>query len=407
MHNGVSMMEDGKVSSFSPAYLRVAETLRERIAEGVYRPDEFLPPERDLAEELQVSRQIVRQAIGQLRVEGKVQPEHGRGTRVLAAAEKTDEPSRHRLAALVIYGMSRFGSNSIFSGCQAVLNLQDYHLIVCETAIAPYAKRTEEEAKHLELLLKRQIDGVIVFIEPTSANRRLMERYLDQGIAVVQVDRYLPGLAADFVGVDNFGAAHEATSHLISLGHRRIALLSTVQEPSSARERSAGYRSALLDAGLTADVEFGARIDNYSYHDLINAEIPGARSGKGPPHTIYAEILNRWAASSDPPTAVFCINDHFALGLSNACRDLKISVPGDLAIVGFDNQDFCTLVRPQLTTVSQPFIQIGEMAAHLLLERLHGEFRGLHRRVLLPAGLVVRESCGHKRIVEPKAAVSV
>src|SRR5690348_2633989 len=112
-------------SSRLPAYLRIAQMLRARIAEGGYLSGEFLPPERDLADEFSASRQTIRQAIDLLRQEGLVTPEQGRGTRIVRAqpAESVapEETESFQLAALVVYGMSREGSAAIFQGCQAVM----------------------------------------------------------------------------------------------------------------------------------------------------------------------------------------------------------------------------------------------------------------------------------------------
>src|SRR5436190_1757837 len=115
-----------------PAYLNVAQILRGRISGGSYCAEEFLPPERDLAVELQVSRQTVRQAIEVLRHEGVVVPEQGRGTRIVASAPlppPTSLTTRFQLAALIIYGMSRESSAAICQGCASVMHKADYHLI--------------------------------------------------------------------------------------------------------------------------------------------------------------------------------------------------------------------------------------------------------------------------------------
>src|SRR5579871_3489391 len=116
--------QDPNRSSRLPAYWRIARELRERIATGTYRPDEFLPAERDLAREFQASRQTIRLAIDALRQEGLLIPEQGRGTRVvdITTAETPGSPASNqfRLAALIIYGISREGSAAILQGCQSV-----------------------------------------------------------------------------------------------------------------------------------------------------------------------------------------------------------------------------------------------------------------------------------------------
>jgi len=359
-----------------PSYLRVAHLLRERIAATVYQIGEFLPPERELAAEFGASRQTIRLAIDLLRKDGMVAPEQGRGTRVIGQMGRDAAP--HALAALVIYGMSRQGSAGIFMGCQAVMRRADYHLIVCETALNDITRRAEDEAAHLRSLLDCPVDGLILYAEPTNQNRELLEEIMRRGKHVVQIDRRMPGLDADYVGVDNQAAAREAVAHLIRLGHRRIAFLTLDSAPSSVQERSAGRAEALEAAGLKDDAALtvGIRAD-----------------ATGRPE-VYRAILCRWRALSDPPTAVFCVNDSQAIEVLRACRSLGIAVPEELALVGFDNHYVASVVHPSLTTVAQPFVHIGETAAQLLLDRVTKRYTGVPRRVLLPTQLIVRESCG-------------
>ncbi len=360
-----------------PAYVRVGRTICERISAGYYRADEFLPPERDLAREFGVSRQSVRQAIDTLRQDGIVSPEQGRGTRVLAqaSAAATPRPERNgfKLAALVIYRMTGDGSAAMFRGCQQALAETDHHLIVCETPIDTRT-RSLNEADHLRKLIDRGIGGIVIYAEPTASNLALLAEAAQRGAPVVQIDRELPGLACDFVGVDNRAAAQRMTEHLLSLGHRRIAFLSTAPGPSTCAERLQGYREALGECGSAYDLS-----------DLV-AHVPDGAALHG--------IAEAWLALADPPTAVFAVNDRLAVRFMQALARLGVSVPDTLAVVGFDNSRWAEVVTPALTTVEQPFAAIGETAAHLLVDRMSRRYTGPPRRVLLPTRLVVRQSCG-------------
>ena len=360
-----------------PAYLQLSRALSERIASGFYRADEFLPPERELAREFGVSRQSVRQAIGLLREEGMLFPEQGRGTRVLAqpgpASTASNGAAAFRLAALIIYRMTGDGSAAIFRGSQEALAATDHHLIVCETALDTRT-RAANEAAHLRKLIDRGIGGIIIYGEPTASNHALLAEATRRGAPVVQIDRSLAGLPYDFVGVDNRAAAREMTEHLLGLGHRRIAFLSIAPGPSTCAERLQGFRDALRERlGAEEEPEFVAHVpDGSPLHGIAEA----------------------WLARLDPPTAVFAVNDRLAVKFIQTLVRLGVSVPDQVAVVGFDNSRWAEVVTPALTTVEQPFTAIGETAAHLLLDRMSARYTGPPRRVLLPTRLVVRQSCG-------------
>jgi DNA-binding LacI/PurR family transcriptional regulator len=366
--------------NWAPAYRRVAHVLRERIMQGSRQEGEFLPPERALAAELKVSRQTIRLAIELLRQEGLLLPEQGRGTRIVlpqTAVVSRQECDERSFAALVIYGMSREGSAAIFQGCALAMQRANFHLVVAETAIS-VRQRLLDEAAQLQSLLDKGIRGIIIYAEPTDQNRSLLEQALDRGVQVVQIDRYLPGLPCDYVGVDNAAAAEEMTDHLIARGHRRIAFLSMKPEPSTCQERLQGYRASLRAHGLRA-----------ASHDLV-----ACCSAQRNAQSEVNRILHRWLSSSNPPTAIFAVNDELALTVIQALQAQGRCVPDEVAVVGFDNQRAAGLISPPLTTIEQPFSDLGEAAAHLLLSRLMGSYTGEPRRILLPTRLVIRQSCG-------------
>lgn len=358
-----------------PAYLRVARMLRERIEQHAYRHEEFLPSERELAQELAVSRQTVRLAIETLRTEGLVLPEQGRGNRILRAElheTAVVSSDQFQLIALIIYGLSREGSAGIVQGCQAAVSDEGFHLILCETA-RDTKRRAENEASHLRTLIDKGIQGILLYTEPTDRNRSLLEEALERGVHLVQVDRFLPDLPCDYVGVDNVAAAQRMTEHLLSLGKKRVAFLSTRPEPSSCRERVAGYRLALSNS-------------TGSERPLV-AHCGGAEDDP-------ACVVRRWLSLPEPPDAIFAANDSLALIVMQTLREVGVRVPEDISVVGFDDHYAAAHVFPSLTTVHQPFDALGETAAQLLVDRMTGRYRGAPRRVMLPTQIVVRRSCG-------------
>lgn len=184
------------------------------------------------------------------------------------------------------------------------------------------------------------------------------------------VDPSLPS-----VGATNWQGAMSAVEHLLELGHRRIAMLRGYQcLVDDARYH--GYVAALSGYGIAVDEVLIAR-GNFRYQPAVLAA---------------EEILG----SSNPATAVFAANDLEALGVIEAARRSGLSVPGDLSVVGFDDSLYASASSPQLTTVRQPFVQMGEVAYQLLSDQMDGRDSAAFR-VELAATLVIRESTAPPR----------
>jgi LacI family transcriptional regulator len=182
-----------------------------------------------------------------------------------------------------------------------------------------------------------------------------------------------PGVPS--VGATNFAGGFAATEHLISLGHRRIAAISGPPFKST-RERLAGYRTALQEAGITPDPRL---------------ESPGAFV----PETGY-EAARDLLRSADPPTAIFAGNDLQAMGVYRALYKLGLRTPDDVSVVGFDDLPLSRLLTPALTTVRQPVREMGAQATRMLLRVIDG--KPLESpRVELATSLIVRESSAPPR----------
>ncbi|QIN85175.1 substrate-binding domain-containing protein [Rubrobacter tropicus] len=177
------------------------------------------------------------------------------------------------------------------------------------------------------------------------------------------------------VGATNFAGGFAATEHLLSLGHRRIAMISGPAFKST-RERAAGYRTALQEAGIQPE-------------PLL--EKPGgfvAETG----HGATRELLRL----PDPPTAIFTGNDLQAMGVYRALYEAGLRAPDDVSVVGFDDLPFARLLTPALTTVRQPVREMGALATRMLLRVIAGE-KLESARVELATSLIVRESSAPPR----------
>jgi DNA-binding LacI/PurR family transcriptional regulator len=230
------------------------------------------------------------------------------------------------------------------------------------------------EHAYQELVQAKQIDGLLV-LNPRADDRRLPE-LIDDGFPVVTIGRP-PGGHGHSLDVDNVAAAHLATSHLLALGHRRIAHLGYGSPRfTTVAERLSGYRAALEEAGAPADDALIAFAD-YS-----------ADSGAAMVRT----LLSR--PDGPPPfTALFCGNDTVAIGAMSALREAGLRVPEDVAVVGFDDVPMAAHAEPPLTTVRSPLLAMAEDAAHRLVDLVEGQALP-EIATLLPVELIVRGSCG-------------
>jgi DNA-binding LacI/PurR family transcriptional regulator len=233
--------------------------------------------------------------------------------------------------------------------------------------------RVQGKGRAGRLLRRNHVDGVIVS-GPRKDDAEVLALVEEGAPIVVQgawTDPRVPS-----VDVDNHAAAYQATQHLICLGHRRIAII--VHAPAaytSSAERLSGYRKALADYDIPDDPALVGR-----------ARFTPASGERA------METLLRL----DPrPTALFATSDTVAIGAMSAIRHNGLDVPGDVAVVGFDDVPIARYLDPPLTTVRLPAYELGRHSARLLVARISGEPLDTPKHVLR-SELIVRDSCGQQ-----------
>jgi LacI family transcriptional regulator len=228
------------------------------------------------------------------------------------------------------------------------------------------------ERRAVEALHARQVDGLAV-VPSSGDDGAHLAAILREGRPVVLLDRPISGLAADAVLVENRQGAQRAVGHLAALGHRRIGLVGDSPGIISTGERIEGYRTALHDVGAPA----------------LDALVSLGGSSIDEGHRSALRLLGR----PDRPSALFTVNNFMTAGTLGAIRELGLRIPEDIALVGFDDLDWTTLVDPPITVVAQPVAELGRTVAERLLERLRGD-AGPPRETRLTTRLVIRGSCG-------------
>ncbi len=220
------------------------------------------------------------------------------------------------------------------------------------TVLAEHRYDLDAEVRAVAQLIEHGVDAfVFVGLEHAAALYALLHEYGRPYVLTWGVD---PQRVHPSVGFDNRAATHALTRHLVSLGHRRFGLLSApVEGNDRSRERGAGVRAALGEAGLALD----ERCVQYAPISLAAA----------------AAAMHRLLALPDRPTAVLGTNDVFAVGAMIACREAGVRIPHDVSITGVDNTDLGATQTPGLTSIRTPVVEIGDAAAQQLIERLEGE----------------------------------
>jgi LacI family transcriptional regulator len=234
---------------------------------------------------------------------------------------------------------------------------------------------------YLDVALQHQLDGVVMM--GVDDRHPAMRTLYGSGFPCVALDLPIAGPRATYVTSDNYAGAAHAVRYLHSLGHRDIATITGPTDLLPAAQRLAGYEDAIRELGLKSPPEYVETGDFFLDSGYSCAQ--------------------RLAGLPNRPTAVFAAGDEMAVGAMHAFEDSGISIPGDMAVVGFDDIEAASLVRPTLTTVAQDPIALGAAAVAALLALVDTPLTNTEQLAevsvprTVPTRLVVRQSCVAQR----------
>lgn len=287
----------------------------------------------------------------------------------------------------------------VMRGVAEVVGLTPYEMVLY--SINDSLRENGSNGDVIDHILATKLTAGILAILPGSSSRHVV-RLHKHGFPVVMIDdQDLPG-ELPWIGADNRTGAYEAVNHLLRLGHRRIAHIQGPMKHLCSRERYEGYRLALEEAGLKVDPEL-----------VLEGDFT-PNGGRNVTSKFFSLPVER------RPTAIFSASDPMAYGVLAAAEEYGLHIPRDIALVGFDDIASSAHVRPALTTVRQPFYEMGQHGIKLLLSMLNtqriptrndtmltsflssiaksshieGEDDGGPVRIQLPTSLIVRASCG-------------
>lgn len=273
---------------------------------------------------------------------------------------------KSNLIGVILADITNPFSTAILRGVEDVSQQLGYSVMVCNSDNDP-----QKERDYIFMMQQHRIDGLI--INTTGKNNPFLHKFSMESIPVVLVDRKVPDLDLDTVSIDNMGATEEAVKFLIQRGYERIALFTEPVDGISSRlERLLTFRRTLESLGhisasevYTFDTENFSSVKNSLEHFIEN--------------------------SHKRKRVVFAGNGVATLKVSLAFKDLKLEIPNDCALIGFDDPDWGPLVGPGLTTIAQPTYEIGVIAMKKIISKIRQESQGTNTTEL-PGRLIVRGS---------------
>lgn len=280
--------------------------------------------------------------------------------------------SRHtHMLGLITADFSDYFFSQVIAGAEAEARKHGYRFI-----LGSVERNAQDEPEFLRLLAERHVEGVLLARLSTDIDNRHLIDLLRDGAPIVATAYHLPGETLTVVDVDNVDGGYQATRHLLSLGHRRIALITGPADIRSVNDRTRGYTNALEEAGIAVDRGLIAEGD-WSYQSGYQA---------------MQHLLSRGLSFS----ALFAQNDQMAIGALRALREARVRVPRDVSVVGYDDIPGAAYADPPLTTIRQPMREVGTIAARLLIRAIE-EPDAARDEVLLKTELIERDSCAKAR----------
>lgn len=300
----------------------------------------------------QKTRQLVQEAALQM------------GYQPSAAARNLRRGRTEKLGLLINHSLSYISEylSEIMSGIALTAEQNGKNIIL-------YTETVKQPDGLVKICRSGEIDGaLLLWANPTQT---MLELLGSERLPYVVLGRRVEYEPASYVAPDNFTGAYHLTRHLIERGHRRIGFMRRQLHGPTNIDRFAGYQRAHEDAGLVIDEAL-----------IVNTEIE--------PDSGYYALLNL-IDQAQPPTAVFAFHDLMAVDALRAAADRGLSVPDDIAIVGFDGLRSSEITNPRLTTVKQPLVAMGQKAVEILLDQLKNPLLPA-QHYTFPVELIVRAS---------------
>jgi LacI family transcriptional regulator len=326
---------------------------------------------KDIARTLKISKSTVSRAL-------RGQPDVNAETKkaVLSLAKDLEyQPNKAALSLLkrhtqtigvLVPNLDYFFATAI-KGIDDVAMERGYTVMVCQSN-----ESFEKEIINTKRLLESQVDGFIISVSSETKSFDHFKKLIDKHVPAVFFDRDSSDIAASKVLLDNEDGGYQATEHLIEQGCRRILFLGGPKNLSISSRRQVGYEKALKENGIKVD-------DKLIIHCDFNREYAYMATQK---------ILK----GKKKPDGIFAVSDRIAIGAMLAIKEAGLSIPGDIALVGFNNEPIADLLQPGISSIDQPAFKMGKVAAQTFFELLKNQENNTAKEIIFKPKLIVRES---------------
>ena len=269
---------------------------------------------------------------------------------------------------IIVPELVHFFFSTVVSGIEDIAYSKGYNVIICQSK-----ESYDREVIDVRALTNMRVDGLLASISKETTKYEHFQEILDDEIPLVLFDRVTHQLNTSKVIVDDYNGAFKAVQHLLDLGRKRVVHIAGPENLLISRERLRGYRDALEKNGIAVDKELIMEGGESDYKAIKERTINFLQSG----HKF---------------DAIFGNNDMAALGAMLAVKEHGLKIPEDVAIVGYSDWQFSSLVEPQLTTVSQSGFEMGQEAAKMLIEEIESKEPTTPKIKTIKTQLIKRES---------------
>ncbi len=275
---------------------------------------------------------------------------------------------KSRIIGIVVPHLNRNFFSNVIGGIEQTASEAGYRVIITQTY-----ELYEKEVENINALMNARVDGILVSVSGGTKTYGHFDLVKKRGIPLLFFDRTIDEIETSRVMIDDFRGAYNAVKHLIDEGFKNIAHFAGPQHINIYKNRWMGYRQALKESGLFCEKKF-------TFPDHLTEE-------KG------WKACEKLMKLKKRPDAIFSASDISALGAIRYLKEHRFKIPEDMAIVGFANEPFTSIMEPGLTSVEQKGLQMGARVASLFFEEIHqqGE-RKSYQKIIIEPELIVRKS---------------
>lgn len=355
-----------------PLYAQLTAILRDEIIDRDIGSRFY--GDKELCRRYSVSLPVVRGALSSLVKDGYLERIASKGTFIKKNKVPTSKPES--LTIGFIGHLSKYNPHiESLKGIQKLAGENGHRITVSENQMDDIT----DVALMVDLIrnMSENVDGVIwqsSVVEELNEVSNLMDD-LAKRVVLINTQSFSENISSVVAGYEI--GSFNMTRHLIALGYKRIGFIGGLKSRKAARMRYSGFEKAMVSSALKIDDDLVRKFTSGFIYKEIQDEI--------------AEYLSK----KDLPEAIFCVTDDVAFSVIESLKRRGLNVPDDIAVVGFDDDLMAIKSRPMLTTVRQPYLEMGRLAMKVLLDQLNGSLEP-GCKYTVPAPLIVRESCGAK-----------